>query len=82
VLPQPEWPEQKKNNRGWHFINPSVGVAGIEDKDESRTAVQMAQSRQNDLLSQNASSVPGQDELPGPLSNIGLQFSAGVQYIF
>lgn len=83
VLPQPEWPEQKKkDNRGLQLIDPSVGVAGVQNADETRTAVQIAENQQSDRLTQNAAPVPGQEELPGPLANIGLEITMGVQYIF
>lgn len=85
ILPQPEFLDQTDSGpiRGWQWKEPSLGTGGnVATYEEDRTAVQIAESRQQDQMAEQAAPAPGLDNLPGPLGDLNYRVDFGVEYRF
>lgn len=85
VLPPASWPEEPQdtsNDTGWQWLEPSIGTGSrIQNLDETRSAVQIAESEQEAALS-------GQAILPSSLGNLpdalnqNYRVDFGIEYRF
>ncbi|MDX1799581.1 MAG: hypothetical protein R3303_01540 [Marinobacter sp.] len=83
VLPTAHWPESgDADPRGWHLKQPSIGTGRVEAYTDSRTAVRLAEQRQDSALAGSAAPLPGFDELPGALQGLNYRIDFGVEYRF
>ncbi len=85
ILPQPEFIDEPETGpiRGWQWKEPSLSTGGqVAAYEEERTAVQIAESRQEEQMAQQAEPPPGIDNLPGPLQDFTYRVDFGVEYRF
>lgn len=83
VLPPANWPEHGDTDpRGWHLKQPSIGTGRVEAYTDSRTAVRLAEQRQDSALASSGTPLPGFDELPGALQGLNYRIDFGVEYRF
>lgn len=85
ILPQPEFPEAEDSGpiRGWQWKRPSIGTGGeVASYQEERTAVRIAETRQQEQQAEALEPAPGVDALPGPLGDFNYRIDFGVEYRF
>lgn len=83
VLPTARWPESgDADPRGWHLKQPSICTGRVEAYTDSRTAVRLAEQRQDSALAGSAAPLPGFDELPGALQGLNYRIDFGIEYRF